>query len=87
MLPETNGLLFVGGMNTPFAVMNKLNKELRGLDKRIIECTWDSEKNKWVFMRERTDKSYPNGYKTAEGKIQNLRQSRECWINYGMLTS
>ena len=69
MLPVTQGLLYVGGYDRPFAVMNKLSKELRGLHNKIIECNWDAEKNEWAFMRVRTDKSYPNGLKTAQGKV------------------
>ena len=66
MLPETKGLLFVGGYPNPFAEI-KLTKELRQYDKKIIECTF--ENGRWVFMRERTDKSFPNGHATAVGKI------------------
>ena len=80
MLPETKGLLFVGGCDRPFSVMNKLTRELKGLHNKIIECNWDDKKQEWAFMRVRTDKSYPNGLKTAEGKI-NLSAfffSRNC---------
>jgi mRNA-capping enzyme len=45
-----------------------VTKVLKGLDKKIIECSWDYKKNQWSFMRERTDKSFPNAYSTAEGK-------------------
>ena len=31
----------------------------------------------WVFMRERTDKSFPNGYKTAVGVINSIK---ETWL-------
>ena len=67
MLPETVGMLYVGGMQTPFAQMTKLKREVRELHNRIVECTWDTERNEWSFMRERTDKSYPNAYATAQG--------------------
>lgn len=63
MLPKKIGLLFVGGLETAFGQM-KLTKELKELDNKIIECKY--EKNAWVFMRERTDKSFPNSYKTAQ---------------------
>ena len=68
MLPETKGLLYVGGLNEPFAYMTKLKREVRELDNRIVECTYDMAAGKWVFMRERTDKSYPNGFNTAKGE-------------------
>ena len=67
MLPETKGLLFVGGSPHPFAEI-KVTKELRQYDKKIIECTFAN--NQWVFMRERTDKSFPNAYTTAVGKYK-----------------
>ena len=66
MLPETLGYLYVGGLNQPFDCMRKMPKEVRQLHGRIIECTWDPNKG-WIFMRERTDKSYPNGFNTAQG--------------------
>lgn len=68
MLAKEIGHLYVGGLNSPFGEI-KVNKTLRQLDKKIIECSWDYEKNQWSFMRERTDKSFPNAYATAEGPI------------------
>lgn len=47
--------------------MFQITKALRDLDKKIIECKY--ENNQWVFMRERTDKSFPNAYKTAMGEL------------------
>ena len=38
---------------------------MREYDGKIIECTVSD--NGWVFMRERTDKSYPNSFNTAKG--------------------
>lgn len=60
------GKLFVGQHEAPFAII-KYTKALRELDNKIIECKF--ENNGWVFMRERQDKSYPNSYNTAMGKI------------------
>jgi mRNA-capping enzyme len=51
-------------MATPFATI-KYIKQLKDLDNKIIECKF--ENNGWTFMRERTDKSYPNSYNTAVG--------------------
>nr|XP_039261736.1 mRNA-capping enzyme-like [Styela clava] len=62
MLKETLGLLYVGGHEPPFSSM-KVTKTLRLYDNKIIECTF--ENNTWKFMRERTDKSFPNSYDTA----------------------
>ena len=41
---------------------------MKDLDNKIIECHWDPKVNSWVFMRQRTDKSFPNSYSTAIGK-------------------
>lgn len=38
---------------------------MREYDGKIVECALES--NGWVFMRERTDKSYPNSFNTAKG--------------------
>ncbi|XP_058517131.1 mRNA-capping enzyme-like [Ochotona princeps] len=62
LLPQNAGLLYVGGYKRPFAQI-KVTKELNQYDNKIIECRF--EKNSWVFMRQRTDKSFPNAYNTA----------------------
>ncbi|CAL1545933.1 unnamed protein product [Lymnaea stagnalis] len=64
MLPETKGLLFVGQFEPPFAEI-KVTKELKQYDNKIIECTFDGQS--WKFLKERTDKSFPNSYNTAMG--------------------
>lgn len=64
MLTTKKALLFVGHMDTPFSSM-KYTKALREYHNKIIECKF--ENNNWVFMHERTDKSYPNAYNTAKG--------------------
>lgn len=64
ILKRKIGLLYVGQLDAPFAQM-KYTKDLKELDNKIIECKY--EKNNWVFMRERTDKSMPNSYDTAIG--------------------
>lgn len=71
MLPRTVGQLFVGGLDRPFAEM-KVKGEVKNMNNKIIECKW--ENMGWVFMRERTDKSFPNGYNTAMGVIQSIRE-------------
>lgn len=65
MLTTKKALLYVGHMDAPFSAM-KYNKSLRDFHNKIVECKY--ENNQWVFMRERTDKSYPNAYNTATGK-------------------
>ena len=75
LLPKTVGHLFVGqskdyDARTPFSQI-KVNKELKELNGKIIECKWENDQ--WVFMRERTDKSFPNGFNTAMGVIESIR--------------
>ena len=70
MLPGKVGQLFVGGQNDmPFAVM-KVKKALHEFNNKIIECRYEfkGKTGNWVFMRERTDKSFPNSFKTAQCK-------------------
>jgi mRNA-capping enzyme len=42
MLAKDVGLLYVGGLNTPFGEI-KVTKMLRQLNKKIIECSWDRQ--------------------------------------------
>ena len=70
MLREKIGQLFVGGKNdVPFDSM-KVTKAMKDLDGKIIECRYEMNAmngmGKWVFMRQRTDKSFPNSYNTAQ---------------------
>ena len=59
------------------------NKELRSYDNKIVECYYDAAKKQWVFMRQRTDKSFPNGYQTAMGMFHRCSNpsmwSVSCW--------
>lgn len=70
MLAENKAYLFVLGSDPPLAAM-KWTKALKELDGKIIECSWDGRD--WKFMRERTDKSHPNSYKTAVGVWQSIQ--------------
>jgi len=63
---ERIALLYVGGMQRPFSKMIYTPK-LRQYDGKIIECTFQN--NQWRFLRERTDKSFPNAFKTAQGAL------------------
>ena len=71
MLPRTVGQLYVGGMDRPFSEM-KVKGEVKNMNNKIIECKF--ENNQWVFMRERTDKSFPNGYNTAIGVCNSIKE-------------
>jgi hypothetical protein len=52
------------------SLLKQVTKELKQYDNKIIECKF--ENNSWVFMRQRTDKSFPNAYNTALGKYDSL---------------
>lgn len=65
ILPKKIGYLYVGGRDVPFNTI-KITKQIKELDNKIIECKF--ENNQWLFMRERTDKSFPNSWSTAMGK-------------------
>ena len=85
MLPRKIGMLYVGSLQSPFAQI-RITKELKALNNKIIECTFDN--NQWVFMRERTDKSYPNGYETAKCELVVCMVWLEMvglrWVVYGI---
>ncbi|KAJ7350989.1 hypothetical protein OS493_037346 [Desmophyllum pertusum] len=72
-IPECLGALMVGGYDKPFASI-KVTKELKNLDKKVVECTWDAKLNQWKFLKVREDKSYPNGYKTAMSVCKSIKQ-------------
>ena len=45
-----------------------VNDQMQKLDKKIIECVYAS--GEWQVIRERPDKKYPNGYRTAGGRSE-----------------
>jgi len=71
LLTKKVGFLYVGGHDAPFGRMQKLTKEIRDLDNRIVECTMNQYGN-WEFMRERTDKKHPNSFNTARCEYQGM---------------
>ncbi|KAJ8321635.1 hypothetical protein KUTeg_000106 [Tegillarca granosa] len=70
MLPMTKAYLFVLGSDLPLFEM-KYTKDLKELDGKIIECSWTGRE--WKFMRQRTDKSFPNSIKTAQGVWESIQ--------------
>ncbi len=81
MKRERIGNLYVGGKNdTPFAIM-KATKEMVPLDNKIIECRYEMSNGQWVFIRTRTDKSFPNSYHTATGKQVLTFLNQQFWLN------
>lgn len=71
LLTTKVGFLYVGAHDAPFGRMQKLTKEIRELDNKIVECTMNQFGN-WEFMRERTDKKLPNSFNTAVCKFVKL---------------
>ena len=70
-LPEKIGYLYVNGFDTPFSSI-KVTRSIRELNGKIIECKW-GESGGWEFMRERTDKSYPNHMRTAMSVCDSIK--------------
>ncbi|XP_063703716.1 mRNA-capping enzyme-like [Culicoides brevitarsis] len=69
LLTKKVGFLYVGGLEAPFAQI-KVTKDIKHLHNKIIECKL--ENNSWKFMRERTDKSYPNSFNTAKAVCESI---------------
>ncbi len=68
-LPEYIGDLLTGSGQVFGRI--KCDKKLRELHDKIIECKLEGKR--WVFMRERTDKSFANSDKTAESVYESIR--------------
>lgn len=64
VVPRRIGYLYVGQLDRPFGKI-KYSGAIKELNNKIVECKY--ENSQWVFMRERTDKSFPNSYTTATG--------------------
>ncbi|RDY14204.1 mRNA-capping enzyme, partial [Mucuna pruriens] len=61
-------------------MLNGILKSAEGLDPldfsgKIIECSWDSDKQEWIFKRVRTDKSTPNDSNTYKEVMQSIRNN------------
>ncbi|KAE8602938.1 hypothetical protein XENTR_v10014183 [Xenopus tropicalis] len=70
LLTRNVGLLYVGKYDCPFSEI-KVTKDLKQYENKIIECKF--ENNRWVFMRQRVDKSFPNSYDTALAVCNSIR--------------
>ncbi|CAH2104976.1 unnamed protein product [Euphydryas editha] len=81
MIPKKVGHLYVGKRNIPFGEI-KINSAIKNLDGKIIECKY--ENNQWVFMRERTDKSFPNSVDTANAVFESIKKpvTKEYLLDY-----
>ena len=57
------------GAKQPIAELDlAANREAQKHNGRIVECCWDRVHMKWMFMRLREDKSFPNSYTTAQSE-------------------
>ncbi|KAH8308544.1 hypothetical protein KR044_006036 [Drosophila immigrans] len=83
LLTKKVGFLYVGGHDAPFGRMQKLTKEIRELDNKIVECTM-SQFGNWEFMRERTDKKLPNSFNTAVSVVESIKHpiTKEYLLNF-----
>lgn len=70
ILSRKIGQLYVGGLNVPYGVI-KFTKQIKDMNNSIIECKF--ENGQWVFMRERTDKSFPNSVNTADSVCKSIK--------------
>ncbi|KAH8266560.1 hypothetical protein KR018_001419, partial [Drosophila ironensis] len=83
LLTKKVGFLYVGGHDAAFGRMQKLTKEVRELDNKIVECTMNQFGN-WEFMRERTDKKHPNSFNTACAVVESITHpiTKDYLLNY-----
>ncbi|XP_030382196.1 mRNA-capping enzyme [Scaptodrosophila lebanonensis] len=83
LLTKKVGFLYVGGHDVPFGHLQKLTKDIRELDNKIVECTMNLRGN-WEFMRERTDKKLPNSYNTAMAVVESIKHpiTKEILLDY-----
>lgn len=81
IIPRKIGALYVGGLNKPFGTM-KITKQIKNLNNTIIECKL--ENGQWIYMRERTDKSFPNSLNTANAVCKSIVKpvTREILLDY-----
>lgn len=81
ILPQKVGHLYVGGSTMPYAKM-KVTKQIKDLNNAIIECK--CENGQWVYMRVRSDKSFPNSINTADAVHKSIVKpvTKEILLSY-----
>ncbi|XP_034934473.1 mRNA-capping enzyme-like [Chelonus insularis] len=67
--PKKIGHLYVEGLEEPFGFI-KITKQIQQFDNKIIECTYNN--GTWLFMRERTDKFFPNSFITVRSVLNSI---------------
>lgn len=50
-------------------------EDISGFAGKIIECSWSSEEDSWVYMRIRTDKSTPNDINTYRKVVRSIKDN------------
>ncbi|XP_076923486.1 uncharacterized protein LOC143585614 isoform X1 [Bidens hawaiensis] len=84
-------LLEVGNDNRPMLFVNERGRkkamdrsrvvfkdpsvDVYSLSGKIIECSWDSEEDAWVYMRMRPDKSTPNEFITFKKVMRSIKDN------------
>ncbi|KAI1716071.1 mRNA capping enzyme, catalytic domain-containing protein [Ditylenchus destructor] len=83
MLKERKGLLYVLHTDVPLGEI-KVTRDLMKYEGKIIECHFNPKTKYWEFMRERTDKSFPNAYTTAKSVCNTIRYpiTKEILLHY-----
>lgn len=78
---ETLYQLYVGGLNREYARLGIVEAGYKKLNNKIVECGLQEVQDRsgkkgfvWKILRERTDKSFPNSYNTAEGVMKSIRK-------------
>ncbi|KAL8121500.1 uncharacterized protein LOC141659111 [Apium graveolens] len=64
-LMEGNKIVFKGSYDT----------DLSSYSGKIVECSWESEEEVWVFMRIRPDKSTPNDINTYRKVLRSIKDN------------
>ncbi|OQV25214.1 mRNA-capping enzyme [Hypsibius exemplaris] len=86
MIPKTTGTLWVNGHNQAFGTLlwRRGGAEMRKYEGKILECKYDAPSNKWEMLRERTDKSFPNAFSTADSVYRGIINplTQEHLFNY-----
>lgn len=82
ILPKKIGLLYVGMPKEVLFARMRVTKNVKHLDNKIVECTVNN--GEWQFMRERTDKSFPNAFETAQSVWESIKDpvTKERLLDY-----
>ena len=51
------------------------NVDPKDLDSKIIECSYDQDLKKWIYLRQRTDKESPNDYNVFKKVLKSIQDN------------